>query len=153
VIDVVDEQGEAEDVGQEDEFLTDGGGDLADGGEEGDSGGPFGGRETGFAGEGVQVCDEAGEDVAGARGGALGVYEVDVFGYVFDLGGRVSEGCWKGLVIEASLEKLRSVDDVVVRAGSGWRRGGAYCKILERRNAGSVGRHGGRCEEGVHRLL
>jgi len=132
--------------------LTDGRGDLADGGEEGDSGGPFGGREAGFAGEGVEVRDEAGEDVAGAGGGTLGVYEVDVFGYVFDLGERLSERCWKGLVIKASVEKLRSVDDVVMRAGSGWRRGGAYCKILERRNAGSVGRHGGRDEVVVSRL-
>jgi len=133
--------------------LTDGRGDLADGGEEGDSRGPFGGAEAGFAGESVQVCDEAGEDVAGTWGRALGVYEVDVFGYILDLRGRVSERCWKGLVIKASVEKLRSVDDVVVRAGSGWRRGGAYCKILERRNAGSVGCHGGRCEGRVYRLF
>lgn len=57
MIDVVDEEGQAEDVGKEDEFLTHGRGDLADSGEEGDSGGPFGGGEAGFAGEGVEVRD------------------------------------------------------------------------------------------------
>ena len=57
---------------------------LADGGEEEEAGHPFIMRETGFAGEVVEVLDEAFEDVFQAGVGALRIDELDVVCYVVD---------------------------------------------------------------------
>lgn len=55
----VDENGETQDVGEEDEFLAHVGADLAYFGQEAEAGHPFVAAETSFAGEVVEVCDEA----------------------------------------------------------------------------------------------
>ena len=66
VVDAIDEEGQAEDIGEEDEFLADGAAGLPDGGEEVDARAPFVGGEAGLAREVVQVRDEALEDVGQA---------------------------------------------------------------------------------------
>ncbi|EDN05732.1 conserved hypothetical protein [Histoplasma mississippiense (nom. inval.)] len=55
VVDGVDQQREAEDVGEEDELVALRGADLARLDEEGERGRPLGGRQAGFAGEVVQT--------------------------------------------------------------------------------------------------
>lgn len=67
---------------------------------------PFFEAETGLARKVVDVLDEAVEDVAGAWVGALAVYELGVFGYVFYCeifevweGGEVVGGGWWDCVV------------------------------------------------------
>ena len=78
VVDRVDQQTESEDVGEQDEFLSGVGADLAGGSEKVDAGHPFRGGKAGFQGEGVEVGDEPFEDVFHAGVGVLRVDQVDV---------------------------------------------------------------------------
>ena len=66
-----DEGGQAEDVGQQDEFLASIVGDVADIGEELDGGEPLVFGEFDVTCEGVQVLDQGGHDGAQARIAAL----------------------------------------------------------------------------------
>ena len=106
MVDGVNEHGEAERVGEEDHFMAEVGGNLADLREEGDGGLPFFGRESDFTGEVVKVGDGALEDVAGAGVAALRIDYVhvlcDVVGcHVLHWGDGFVDGntavcCWLG---------------------------------------------------------
>lgn len=96
VVDAVDEEGQAQDVGEEDEFLPDFRAGLAGGGEEVDARHPFGGGEAGFACEVVQVCDEPFEDIFEARGGVVAV-DGDDLGRGDGLGGCGFAGTWEAV--------------------------------------------------------
>ena len=63
MVDQVDEHRQAEGVGEHDELLALLVGDVPGVGEERDACGPFLVREPDFAGEGVQVADERGDDL------------------------------------------------------------------------------------------
>lgn len=75
MLELVDEDAEAEAVAEEDELVLELCAFLAGAREEGDGGGPFGVGEVGGAGEGVEVGDEGGEDFEGAGGGGEGLVE------------------------------------------------------------------------------
>lgn len=80
----IDQQAQPKDIRQKNEFLPHIRAHLADLREEHETGLPFLEAEASFAGEVVDVLDEAFHYVFGAGVGALAVYELGVFRYVLD---------------------------------------------------------------------